>query len=209
MKSSNVIKLQPKIEEEYKNSIWSFEVDNTHGWAFANDVFSPDECKKIIEIGEKYKLKEAVVGANKQPVTEIRESSINWIFPQEDTEWIYYRMTNLVKHLNDNYFKFNLFGFIEGFQFTKYEAPSGHYGMHIDKMFGKTIRKLSITVQLSDPADYEGGNLQLIFGKEPDVMDKRQGMALAFPSYALHEVTPVTKGTRYSLVAWVTGESFK
>ena len=209
MKSSNVIKLQPKIEEEYKNSIWSFEVDNTHGWAFANNVFSPDECKKIIEIGEKYKLKEAVVGANKQPVTEIRESSINWIFPQEDTEWIYYRMTNLVKHLNDNYFKFNLFGFIEGFQFTNYKAPNGKYDKHVDRALNKGIRKLSMSIQLTDPKKYEGGELKLYESDTPNTMSKKQGTLILFPSFILHEVTPVTKGERNSLVTWITGKNFK
>jgi PKHD-type hydroxylase len=196
-------------KEEYANSIWAFEVDQIHSWAFANEVFSKVECEKIIEIGEKKRLQAALVGDNKVSDKKIRSSEISWIFPSEETDWIYYRLAGVVRSLNADYFGFDLFGFTEGFQFTKYEAPSGHYSKHIDKMFGKTIRKLSITVQLSDSSEYEGGDLELTLGGKPDVMDKALGKAIAFPSYVLHEVKPVTKGTRYSLVAWVTGKGFK
>jgi len=196
-------------KKKYHNSIWAFKIDQTHSWAFANDVFTPTECRKIIALGENLNLETALTGSNRIGNKEIRDSKTSWIFPQEDTEWIYYRLTQVVLQLNSEYFNFDLFGFIEGFQFTKYEAPSGHYDCHIDKMFGKTIRKLSIVLQLSDPDDYEGGDLEITFGKNPDVMEKAIGKVIVFPSYALHKVTPITKGIRYSLVAWVTGEPFK
>ena len=66
-----------------------------------------------------------------------------------------------------------------------------------------------MTVQLSDSNEYEGGNLHLINGPTPFVAEREQGMIYSFPSYTLHEVTPVTKGERSSLVCWVTGPSFK
>lgn len=195
--------------EGLQNNSWPFNIDKTHGWDFANTVFTPQECKKIIELGKEQYMHEALVGDAKTSIKKIRESKTSWIFPSDEHNWIFYRMTDVVEQLNREYFNFSLFGFTEGFQFTEYESPGGHYSKHIDKMFGKTIRKLSITIQLSDPSDYEGGDLELIFGGKPDVMDKAQGKAIAFPSYVLHGVKPVTKGTRYSLVAWVTGEPFK
>ena len=57
--------------------------------------------------------------------------------------------------------------------------------------------------------DYEGGELQIHLNDNPDVMKKEQGTVVAFPSPTLHEVTPVTKGKRYSLVGWITGKPFK
>lgn len=192
-----------------RSTSWPFQVDRTENWAFLNSVFTPQECKKIIELGKKQNMHEAVVGVENVKVKKIRESKTSWIYPNEDHDWIFYRLTDAAAHLNQTYFNFNLFGFIEGLQFTEYEAPEGHYSKHIDKMLGKTIRKLSITVQLSDPSDYEGGDLELIFSDKPDVMDKAQGKVIAFPSYVVHGVKPVTKGTRYSLVAWMTGEPFK
>jgi PKHD-type hydroxylase len=71
------------------------------------------------------------------------------------------------------------------------------------------VRKLSLVIQLSDEEDYVGGNLELKFGKEPVILSKKRGTMLLFPYYVLHRVTPVTEGTRYSLVSWVTGPAFK
>lgn len=82
-------------------------------------------------------------------------------------------------------------------------------------MVGK-IRKLSITINLNKPGEYDGGNLKFDFG--PHAGGKRfheateirpQGSLIVFPSYVYHQVTPVTKGTRYSLVLWSIGEPFK
>jgi predicted 2-oxoglutarate/Fe(II)-dependent dioxygenase YbiX len=74
---------------------------------------------------------------------------------------------------------------------------------------GTLIRKLSFTVQLSEPEDYKGGDLCLYLGDKAEVMKKEQGFVALFPSYVLHEVKPVTSGTRYSLVSWITGKPFK
>ena len=70
-------------------------------------------------------------------------------------------------------------------------------------------RKLSITVQLTDPSEYEGGNLQILTADEPANITRKRGMIALFPSYVLHQVTPVTRGSRQSLVAWVSGPAFK
>ena len=53
------------------------------------------------------------------------------------------------------------------------------------------------------------GELELRFGKDPITIGKERGLIALFPSYTMHRVTPVTKGTRYSLVAWVSGPAFK
>jgi PKHD-type hydroxylase len=76
-------------------------------------------------------------------------------------------------------------------------------------MYNGTVRKLSFVLQLSDPKDYKGGELQIHLGEEPTVMKKEQGALFAFPSPTLHEVTAITKGRRYSLVGWITGKPFK
>ena len=88
-------------------------------------------------------------------------------------------------------------------------APSGKYGKHVDCSYNTNIRKLSFTLQLSDPSDYDGGDLCLYFGEDAEVIKREQGYVALFPSYVLHEVTPVTRGTRYSLVSWITGKPFR
>jgi PKHD-type hydroxylase len=66
-----------------------------------------------------------------------------------------------------------------------------------------------LVVQLSDPSEYEGGELRLHTSQEPVIIRKEKGMVVCFPSYTLHEVTPVTRGERYTLVGWVHGPAFK
>jgi PKHD-type hydroxylase len=124
-------------------------------------------------------------------------------------DWVFRRVTDITLNLNERFFKFDLFGLNEGFQFTNYEAPSGKYGKHVDRAMNMLVRKLSISIQLTDPEEYEGGELKLYDGEKETVMDKTQGTLIIFPSYVLHEVMPVTKGERNSLVTWVTGKQFK
>lgn len=190
------------------NPSWVFNSDQVQDWAFLDGLFTPEECAKIIDIGNATESQRAeIVG---QAFTEtVRDSHIAWVYPSENTDWIYRRVTDAVLSINSQFFNFDIFGLLEGFQFTRYDAPNGFYGAHKDKHLYGRVRKLSMTIQLSAPEDYEGGELAFWFGANEDIMDKEQGRALFFPSYILHEVKPVTRGTRYSLVAWVTGPPFK
>jgi len=183
---------------------WQFELDRTENWAYINDLFTPAECAEIIMIGNSKLKPGTVVGPN----NGIRSCQVAWLYT-EDLKFAFQRVTGAVIDMNSKFFNFDLFGLAEGFQFTRYDAPGDHYGMHIDKVLNNEVRKLSLTIQLSSPEDYEGGELVLQFSPYPDVMDKELGKMIVFPSYVLHEVRPVTKGTRYSLVAWVTGKPFK
>jgi len=188
------------------NASWQFESDKTQNWAYMDNLFTPEECMAIIAIGNAKLEKAKVAGGEEKK--DIRESQIAWLYGA-DIEFAFRRVTDAIININSQFFNFDLFGLAEGFQFTKYDAPTGHYGMHIDKMLNGTVRKLSLTIQLSSPEDYEGGELALQMSKESDIMPKELGKMVVFPSYVLHEVRPVTKGTRYSLVAWITGKPFK
>ena len=183
--------------------IWQFYLDRTENWAYRDNLFTPEECAQIIAIGNS-KLEEAKTTDKNNAG---RESQIAWLYGK-DIEFAFRRVTDGILNLNNQFFNFDLFGLAEGFQFTKYDAPTGHYGMHIDKILNGAVRKLSLTIQLSSPEDYEGGELILNVEQET-IMPKELGKMIVFPSYILHEVKPVTKGTRYSLVAWVTGKPFK
>lgn len=188
---------------------WSLDADDVEHWAYWNNAFTPEECQKIItEITKMTELEDAKVDQNTVDKT-VRKSQICFIFPNEHNRWIFGRLADVVTSINNQFFKFDLFGFTEGLQFTKYEAPDEFYIAHTDRAYKGALRKLSITIQLSDPKEYEGGDLLLHVEKEPKKMQKEIGTLVAFPSYTLHEVTPVTKGTRYSLVTWVSGKPFK
>jgi len=200
---SEVIKLH---EPKFENSSWNFEVDQVNLYAFWNNAFSKEECQTIINIA---KDKGLIKGTTKGK-SDVRDSKISWLYPIDGMDWVFRRVTDIVLNLNERFFKFDLFGLNEGFQFTNYEAPSGKYGKHVDRSANIAVRKLSISIQLTNPEEYEGGELKLYDGdEEGTVMDKAQGTLVIFPSYVLHEVMPVTKGERNSLVTWVTGKQFK
>ena len=95
-------------------------------------------------------------------------------------------------------------------QFTEYTSSGDFYGKHLDMGNSETRpRKISFSIQLSKENDYTGGDLQLYYSDDPITADKEIGVMTTFPSYVLHEVLPVTEGTRYCLVGWVSGPKFK
>ena len=188
---------------------WAFNLDDVHFCAYWENAFTKEECIKIVKsIKKQSKLltKGKTIG---KEVADVRKSNIFWIGANEDTAWIYERLTSIITDLNNRYFKFDLYGIVEALQFTNYKAPGDKYGKHLDKSTNHLIRKLSVSVQLTDPKEYKGGELMLYPAEEPYLMKKEQGSLSLFPSYVLHEVTPVTKGERNSLVTWVTGKPFK
>jgi len=203
-------KAPPEPVPSTPNSSWIFEQDTVETWAYWDNLFSKVECEKIIEIGNSRLATPAVVGSSNVEVNkDIRDSKVAWLFPVDSLDWAFLRVASAVADLNKRFFNFDVYGMTEGFQFTKYEAPSGYYGLHVDRGLGITPRKLSVTIQLNDSADFEGGNLSLYEGNKPTEPPMHQGKMVLFPSYVLHEVKPVTKGTRYSLVCWITGKPFK
>ena len=141
--------------------------------------------------------------------TDMRLSNITWLHASDNLEWVFRKITDVVLFLNNKYFNFDIFGLNEGLQFTNYKAPSDKYEKHVDRAQGILVRKLSLSIQLTDPKDYEGGELFLYEDKKGLEMSKEQGTLVLFPSFILHEVKPVTKGERNSLVSWVTGKQFK
>jgi len=205
-KTKEVIKLH---EPKFENSSWNFETDQVNLYAFWKKAFSKKECQTIINIAKnKGLIKGTTLNDNK--TKDVRDSKISWLYSSDNIDWVFRRVTDITLNLNKRFFKFNLFGINEGFQFTNYKAPSGKYGKHIDRAMNIPVRKLSISIQLTNPKKYEGGELKLYNGKkEGSVMDKEQGTLIIFPSYTLHEITPITKGERDSLVTWVTGKQFK
>jgi len=141
---------------------------------------------------------------------DIRRSELSWLNNSPETKWVFEKLGHVAASLNADYFGFSLAGFGEPLQLTNYlESRQGTYGWHQDFGGNGPSRKLSLVLQLSSPEDYEGGQLQLLNSKEPTSVKKQRGLIMAFPAWTLHQVTPVVKGTRQSLVAWVSGEPFR
>lgn len=187
------------------------QLANYDAFCYYKEIFKPDECEKIIALAAEWKRSKT---GNNLPddvslFTEdnpIRRSKNSWFSWSQETDWIYQRLMAFVHDANSVRYGFQLSGFLEDIQITKYEEGD-YYGIHQDHGPGAmSNRKLSIVVQLTDPKEYEGGELELV---SAGLAPKEQGTIIIFPAFNPHQVLKLTKGTRYSLVAWIKGEPFR
>ena len=169
-----------------------------HYWF--KEAFSKEEIEKIYDIAKKQPyIKAETFGAD----DDYRRSKIKWLSFSEDTEWIYQKLVHAMAEANSEEFGFDWTGATEAIQFTTYDSgDKGHYDWHMDVTPSHQTRKISAVVLLND--DYEGGKLE-IDGKNLEGT-VGAGNVIIFPSYMLHKVQEVTKGTRNSLVVWGIGE---
>lgn len=176
------------------------------------NAFTEEELDKIIEYCDSnLDINNATINDGKETHSEIRESKTGWLSNNPETQWIYDRLAFVGRNLNSQFYNFDLFGFVEDMQYTIYDGEkAGHYTWHLDMSeTAPSPRKFTLVLQLSDPKDYEGGEIQTLNSPDPDSVVKQRGLIVAFPSWALHRVTPVTKGIRKTLVVWIAGPQFK
>jgi PKHD-type hydroxylase len=203
---------------------------------YFQSALTPRFCDELIKYGKSQQEQLALTGGQTNKIQEgknlseedlkdlkkKRDSNIAWL----NDRWIYKEIQPFI-HQANRLANWNFdWDFSESCQFTKY-GPGQHYGAHCDSWespyanadnkdtFGK-IRKLSVTCSLSDPSEYEGGELEFQFRNQDDPTPKKKcveilprGSICVFPSFVWHEVRPVTKGVRYSLVIWSLGYPFK
>ena len=171
--------------------------------------FSLELCNDIRTRLQDAPLIDGVVG-NGQVNIGIRSSRVYWLPKNQKFMDVYSIIFSMVGRANDTFFNFQIDSIDSKIQYTVYdEVAKGHYGWHMDVGSNNSRRKLSVVVQLSDPSEYEGGELQIQSDSTtPITVEKEKGTVIIFPSYLLHRVTPVTKGTRRSLVLWIDGPPF-
>ena len=181
---------------------------NFKGFYWFEDRFTPSELQTIEDMTKKIQFEDSVTGTGK--VSDLRKSRIKWCPQNVEWAWVYEKLHNMIKEANDNLWKFDLSVMNEPIQYTEYYGTQkGGYGWHMDcGVEMQNQRKISVTVQLSDSHEYEGGDLEFNLGKQM-VAPRSQGAAVIFPSFYLHRVTPVTKGVRKSFVLWVGGEPYR
>jgi len=167
-------------------------------------ALTPQECDRVVALGD---AAPAQAGQVERGPVEYRVSRIAWLAPGAETEWLYHRMAILFAEANRNY-RLDIRGLVDAMQYTLYGAGQ-HFDWHLDLGPGSTsARKLSLTIQLSEPDEYEGGELEFV-GREIGPESRQRGTAVIFPSYFAHRVSPVTSGMRRSLVVWAYGPAFR
>jgi PKHD-type hydroxylase len=180
------------------------------GWYWFKNGFTSEEVDKIKKsCGLIPEQKATVMTA--ENLEEHRQSEIRWVPQNDKFDWIYQKLGEMTWEANSNMWGFDLHTMDEMIQYTIYREGAGYYNYHLDigDQWPYSTRKVSITVQLSDESEYEGGEFEILSGTNPQTLPKGKGVVLAFPSYLLHRVTPVTKGVRESLVLWIGGNNYR
>ena len=177
-------------------------------WQHWNSFISKEECEEIAKICyEEGTFTDATVFSQQtyQTDSSIRSTKVGWMNNPKITELVQHYLLEA----NRNAFGFNV-DFIPPVQFGEYTEGSFYTWHHDIDWNGDSMydRKLSIVVQLSDENDYEGGDFQFKTIEQP-LNFRAQGSILVFPSYNVHRVTEVTKGTRLSLVCWMEGPRWR
>ena len=177
-------------------------------------IFTPEQCKMIIEAGRAEPRNDAGVGNEKGTKgghvdTNTRTSHISWI-PFSKMADMYKDIDKIMQATNDNHFGFDGMTINEMAQYTEY-PEGGFYEWHVDNdvnmQHEPPVRKISMTLLLSPESEFEGGDLELM--SEGKVAKIKQGHAVFFASFIRHRVKPVIRGRRQSLVMWFGGTPFK
>ena len=208
---------------------------SNHYWYFTSAI-PPKLCDDILNYGLSQAESMARTGGygdrelSKQEIKDMkrkRNSDLVWL----SETWIYKELHPYIHQANKSAGWNFEWDRSESCQFTKYKLNQ-YYDWHCDswdKPYDKPnnpeehgkIRKLSMTCQLTDGSEYEGGELEFDFKNyDPHMRDESKhlvkakeilpkGSIIVFPSFVWHRVKPVTKGTRYSLVMWNLGYPFK
>ena len=177
-------------------------------------ILDNNEIEKIISCIKNEHLEDGLVGQKNAPNSlrkSIRECKVFWIPKTKEYLWLYKKIVDKAVLINNKVWNFDLFSADIPIQYVEYdEEYNGHYDWNLD--IGNTHnskRKLSISIQLSDDNEYQGGNL-LFFNSTTQLKAcRKKGYMTLFPSYLLHKVNPVTRGKRKALVLWITGPAFR
>jgi PKHD-type hydroxylase len=170
-------------------------------------VFTPEQCKMIIEAGRSEPKQTGQVGGGSGGTvdTKTRTSHISWI-PFKKMLDMYKDIEKLMQKTNRNHFGFDGMTLTEPAQYTEY-PEGGFYDWHIDSDINcahePPVRKISMTCLLSPESEFEGGDLEVM--SEGKVAKLKQGQIVFFASFVRHRVKPVIKGNRKSLVMWFGG----
>jgi len=189
---------------------WKSLMANTIG-----PLFTPQQCQDIIDMGHQQKAEEAKVGHREggkegNHDTKMRVTTISWI-PFKTMPEMYKTIERSMLQANGNHFGYEGMTITETAQFTEY-PKGGFYDWHMDAdvscIHEPPVRKISMTILLSNQSEFEGGDLEFMTegGKPPQLL---QGQAIYFCSLLRHRVAKVKKGIRRSLVMWFGGPPFK
>jgi len=186
--------------------------ENFQYFSVKEKYFSQEECEEIIRLGKngpryEYFSKYSEDGEAGNIDKHHENHSANEILFSEEVDWLYSKVWDAVKDVNESIFRFNICELSTALILRTYN-PGSEVKWHFDNV--KWGEKIGIVIQLNEPTDYTGGELVCAIGVGDGfyVAPKTKGTAFIFPTFICHSVLPVATGVRHTLVGWVTGDAF-
>ena len=175
------------------------------------NAFNEEEVDKIVDLEDLQKFTKGQVGSGPDGKVnkKTRDSDIMWLMPDQNSGWLFEKFAMFVSQVNTDHFMYDIDGF-DSFQYTRYKKKE-HYDWHYDMDMSSSdfMRKISATVMLTEPKEYEGGEFEVVSNGRvdaPELIKPNRGDIIFFASWMPHRVRPVTSGVRKSLVCWVMGK---
>lgn len=166
-------------------------------------TFTPEQITELINIVVTDNNTAGVSTSDENhELKKVRRTKVQWL-DHVKYDWVYKELIGIARQIDKKY-QFGISRVREPIQIALYdESEQGFYDWHMDWGGGSTERKISISVPLNDPSEYEGGHLEFCIDNKVIAPLQAKGTAIVFPSLISHRVMPVTKGKRYSMVIWV------
>ncbi len=177
------------------------------------NFLSLDEIDLIKQLAQIFEFEEpGVLGEKEDSNLVFRQSKVKWILWNDDNWWLYAKIMETIKDLNNQIWRFDLYGINEFLQYTEYEAGAygrGHYDWHMDLAHEgiASNRKLSFECILED--QHEGGEFSVLLGPTEHKVSLNKGDCVIYPTFLMNKVYPVKSGKRSSIVSWIAGPAFK
>ena len=210
-KKKKITKTKKQPEQPQVNATQPTQVQLSANNQFCSilhaSFFQPNQCDAIVNqcVDELWMSGETIGGGINKNVRNVEQQ----VMPIDQQGWPLTRILELAKQANNARFKFDVQGFLDVdapmiMRYTK----GGHYDWHIDAGNSVPHRKLSFTIQLSDPEDYVGGDMEFIGTNVHKEALRQKGTCIIFPSFLPHRITKVTKGKRFAIVGWIHGPTY-
>lgn len=178
-------------------------------YVYYENIFTPDEIAKVLDYWNDQESSQARVSNENPYDLEFRKSKVQFLPNTTEYNWIYQKLGMLIQQCNGYYYGFDLKGIREELQLAKYDTGD-FFDWHMDFGAGEiSHRKLSLSIQLSDTLEYEGGDLKIMVQGKEETAPRTKGAVIIFPSFVQHRVTEITKGTRASIVGWFSGNPYR
>ena len=194
------------------NDVVDATVPSGVGYYDVGKILTSSECDDIFSSAIDFEIP-LISGEHPVPNETYTNARIGSLYINDDSLWAYERITSVAREHNNNIWQLDVLGTYECMDIIEYSSPHGGMGWHIDLSTGgnrTANRKVNILLQLSEPDEYEGGELQLFVPHEnkdePIVtLPKEKGNMVVFPPWIPHRVCPVTSGKRRSMVTYLHG----